>query len=153
MNIKVYAPSVRPKRWAAADYSAEIYEDLKQMVSECDFISCHLPLKEENRNLINKDILDACKPNAVIINTGRGGVIDEDALYEALRDKKIQGAGLDVFEKEPIDKSHPLFSIENFVASPHNGTNTLEALSRASLSACQNAYRILEGEMLDTIVK
>lgn len=153
MNILVYAPSIRPKRWAAADYSVEIYENLKQMVSKCDFISCHLPLKKENYNLINREILDACKPNAIIINTGRGGVIDENALFDALKNKKIQGAGLDVFEREPVNKSHPLFSIESFVASPHNGTNTVEALRHASLSACQNAYRVLTGEPVDAVVR
>lgn len=153
MQVKAYAPEMKPLRYAAADYAVEICYDLKKMVAECDFVSCHLPLKEENRNLIDQEVLNSCKPSAIIINTGRGGVIDEMALYEALKYKKIQGAGLDVFEKEPIDRNHPLLSIENFVASPHNGTNTVEALSRASLSACKNAYKALIGEKVEDIVK
>lgn len=152
MNVKAYAPDVRLRRWAAADYSIEACEDLKEMVKECDFISCHLPMKEQNRNLVNAEVLACCKPNAIIVNTGRGGVIDEDALYQALKTGKIQGAGLDVFVEEPVPPMHPLFEMENFVASPHNGANTTDALRQTSMASCENVYHYLTGKPVNAIV-
>lgn len=145
MNIRAYAPDIKIKRWAGADFAAERYEDLAEMVEGCDYISCHLPINAKNRDMINAEILKHCKPNCIIVNTGRGGVVNEHDLYEALKNGQIQGAASDVYEQEPPDPANPLFTLPNFVATPHMGVNTIEALIRQSESSCKNVYNALTG--------
>lgn len=152
MDIKVFAPEIRPQRWYAAGYPVMIFDNLISMVEQCDFISCHLPDKPCNYNLLNRQVLEHCKKNAIIVNTGRGNTIDEEALYWALENKVIRGAGADVFREEPVSPLNPLLSLQNFVASPHNGTNTFEALERASMSVCKNAYEALCGKIVENVV-
>ena len=152
MRVKAYAPNVRTLRWAAADYAVEYCDDLEEMVRDCDFISCHLPISAKTRDTIDAKVLSCCKPNAIIVNTGRGGVVNEKALYDALVNKQIQGAASDVFEQEPPDPNNPLFTLPNFVATPHMGVNTIDALIRQSVSACHNVYDVLTGKKVDSII-
>lgn len=104
------------------------YLPLDELMRTCDIISLHVPLTAETHHLISRDLLEMCKPTAVIINTARGNVVDIDALAELLTAGKIAGAGIDVYEKEPpLADNHPLFSAPNCVLVPHVGYATREA--------------------------
>ena len=103
-----------------------------------DYISIHLPLNNETKNFIGEKELSLMKETAIIVNTARGGIINEESLVKALVNKKILGAGLDVFEKEPPVKNHPLFSLDNIILSPHNAALTLECRKRMAIEAAEN---------------
>ena len=106
-------------------------------MSECDVISVHCPLNERTNNLIGYEQLKLMKPTAYIFNLGRGGIINEQALADALNEGIIRGAALDVFSSEPLDASSPLFRLRDpyrLLASPHNAWSTVEAIDR--LIAC-----------------
>jgi len=104
------------------------YVTLEGLMRDSDIISLHVPLNDETKHLISKEMLALCKPSAVLINTARGNVVDMDALAECLRDGKIAGAGIDVYEKEPpLPSDHPLLSAPNCVCVPHVGYATREA--------------------------
>jgi phosphoglycerate dehydrogenase-like enzyme len=108
-----------------------------QLLSEADVISLHMPCTPETTNLINQGSLAKMKPGAVLINTSRGGLVDEDALYEALSAKKIFGAGLDVLKVEPPPKDHPLFKLKNVTLAPHMGGIDQTALDAMAELAAQ----------------
>lgn len=104
------------------------YVTLEGLMRDSDIISLHVPLNDETKHLISKEMLALCKPSAILINTARGNVVDMDALAECLRDGKIAGAGIDVYEKEPpLPSDHPLLSAPNCVCVPHVGYATREA--------------------------
>ena len=103
---------------------------LKELFATSDVISLHLPYSQETHHLVNAQMLSLMKPSAVIVNTARGKIIDEQALYEALVDKKIGGAGLDVYEQEPLPLSSPLLKLDNIVLTPHVSSQTMESLWR-----------------------
>ena len=103
-----------------------------------DFVTVHLPLNENTKNFISKTELSLMKKNSVIVNTSRGGIIDENSLYEALNSKLIKGAGMDVFESEPPSSDHPFFNLDNILLTPHNAALTLECRERMSLEASEN---------------
>lgn len=104
------------------------YVTLEELMSTCDIISLHVPLTKETHHLISRELLEKCKPTAVIINTARGNVVDIDALADLLKAGKLGGAGIDVYEKEPpLAENHPLFSSPNCVLVPHVGYATREA--------------------------
>ncbi len=105
-----------------------------------DYISIHLPLNEKTKNYISFKEFKKFKENLILVNTARGGIINEEALYLALKENKICGAGLDVFVNEPPEKNHPLFSLENTILTPHNAALTLECRKRMSVEACENVY-------------
>ena len=101
---------------------------LEEAVKQADIISLHTPLTNETKNLISKEIIDLCKPSAIIINTARGGVIDNLALANALNEDRLAGAGIDVYEKEPpLEENHPLLSAKNTVLLPHVAYATRES--------------------------
>jgi glyoxylate reductase len=118
---------------------------LERLLAESDFVSLHVPLTEETRCLIGRGELRRMKPTAFLINTSRGPVIDEEALAEALREKEIAGAGLDVYEKEP--HVHPgLLTLQNVVLLPHIGSATVETRSRMAVMAAENLAAMLAGK-------
>jgi len=119
---------------------------LEELFRTSDIISCHAPLTNETRHVVNARHLAMMKPTAVIINTSRGPVVDEAALLEALQQKRIAGAGLDVFEKEPVDPGNPLLKLENVVASPHSAGTTWDTWFRRADFAYKNMKRVWEGE-------
>ena len=119
---------------------------LEELFRTSDIISCHAPLTNETRHVVNARHLAMMKPTAVIINTSRGPVVDEAALLEALQQKRIAGAGLDVFEKEPVDPGNPLLKLENVVASPHSAGTTWDTWFRRADFAYRNMKRVWEGE-------
>jgi phosphoglycerate dehydrogenase-like enzyme len=117
-----------------------------ELLMASDIVSLHVPLTEGTRRLIAARALSRMKENAILINTARGPLVDEQALIGALRAGKIGGAGLDVFEKEPPDPSSPLFSLENVVATPHIAAGTRDALIAKMRAAFANMERVARGE-------
>ena len=110
------------------------YEGLKL----ADYISIHLPLNKETKNFISKKEFEIMKETTILVNSARGGIINENYLEKALKTNKIRGAGLDVFEHEPPDENNPLFKLSNIVLSPHNAALTLECRKRMALEAAEN---------------
>lgn len=120
---------------------------VEQILHESDFISVHLPLTEETRGSIGKNELAMMKPTAQIFNCARGGIIDETALYEALRDGVIFGAGLDVFDQEPVNMDNPLLSLNNLLVSPHNAGTSFEGKNNVLRAAVENVIAITNGQI------
>jgi phosphoglycerate dehydrogenase-like enzyme len=104
--------------------------DLDRLLAEADYVSLHLPTTPETRHIIDGRRLAKMKPSACLVNVGRGGLVDRDALLAALRDRRIRGAGLDVYWEEPPDPNDPLFAMDNVVATPHIGGTSEEAMAR-----------------------
>ena len=119
---------------------------LEELFRTSDIISCHAPLTADTRHVVNRERLAMMKPTAVIINTSRGPVVDEVALTEALQQKRIAGAGLDVFEKEPVDPGNPLLKLENVVVSPHSAGTTWDTWFRRADFAYRNMKRVWDGQ-------
>jgi D-3-phosphoglycerate dehydrogenase len=126
--------------------------DLETLLKNADFISIHAPLTSETRGMIGENELRMMKRTAYIINTARGPIIQEKALYKALKNGWIAGAGLDVYEKEPPDSDNPLFRLENVIVTPHIAYYTKEAIWRLEMSAVEEAIRILQGKMPKNLV-
>ncbi|MEM3112682.1 MAG: 2-hydroxyacid dehydrogenase [Candidatus Anstonellales archaeon] len=118
----------------------------EQLLTKSDIVSLHIPLTEETRGLINDKTLKKMKPSAILINTARGGLVDEKALYTALKNKLIAGAGLDVFEKEPPSSDNPLLHLDNVVLTPHIAAGTKDALITKMRAAFSNMVRLTKGE-------
>lgn len=114
------------------------YVDLDTLLSTSDFISLHVPLTDQTRHLIGAREFGLMKPTAVLVNTARGPVVDQKALYEALREHKIAGAGLDVFEREPIDMDDPLLELDNAVVVPHIASASVATRTKMALMAAEN---------------
>jgi len=119
---------------------------LDQLFSECDYISLHVPLKEETRQMVGTRELEMMKEGAIIINTARGAVLDEAAVAEALSDGKLAAAGLDVFEQEPLPEASPLRELSNVVLSDHTAYYSVESIIELKTKAAQNVLRVLRGE-------
>jgi D-3-phosphoglycerate dehydrogenase len=119
--------------------------DLKQLLKESDFITLHLPLTPQTRNIIGVKELALCKPTARIINCARGGLIDEEALVKAIQDKKLAGAAIDVFEKEPCTES-VLFGVDKIIVTPHLGASTTEAQVLAARDVAEQIADIFRGQ-------
>lgn len=126
-RIIVYDPYV--SKDVIAERGAE-YVELEELFRFSDVISIHVPYTEETHMMVNEKTLSLMKPKAVIVNTARGNIIDEQALYEALSSGKIGGAGLDVFASEPLSMNSPLHSLDNIILTPHVSSQTVESLWR-----------------------
>ncbi|MEA9358302.1 D-glycerate dehydrogenase [Bacteriovorax sp. PP10] len=113
-------------------------DNLIEFLSDLDVLSLHIPLTPETKHFIGRKEIAAMKSSAIIVNTARGDVIDQEALYEALRDKKIFSAGLDVTTPEPLPPSNPLFSLPNVMILPHIGSATFEARTEMSVMCANN---------------
>ena len=125
--------------------------ELDHLLAKADVISIHVPLSEETHHLIGPEELAKCKPEAILINCSRGGVVDEAALEEAMRQQRLAGAGLDVYETEPPGK-RSLFDLPNVVATPHIGASTVEAQERtANQAAVQLIDFLLEGKATNVV--
>ncbi|RKY02512.1 phosphoglycerate dehydrogenase [Candidatus Poribacteria bacterium] len=125
---------------------------LEQLLGESDYISIHTPLTPETRGMIGRKQFEMMKDGVRIINCARGGIVDEEALYEALVSGKVAGAALDVFEKEPPDPDNPLLKLDNVLATPHLGAATREAQVNVAVEVCSQVLRALRGEMVVTAV-
>ena len=128
------------------------YVPLEDLLRQSDFVSIHCFLNAATRHLINAERLLLMKPTAFLINTARGGIVDTEALYRALHAKRIAGAGLDVFEGEPLRADNPLRTLENVYLSPHTAGSTADARRLSGATAAENLIRALRGERPDGIV-
>ena len=135
MQVMVYDPFVDEKKITSNGCNSI---DKTDGFKEADYISVHLPLNKDTKNLISDNEFKLFKKNLILINTARGGIVNEEALYKALKSKQILGAGIDVFEFEPPQKNHKLFSLKNIILTPHNSALTLECRKRMSLESCKN---------------
>ena len=144
MEVLVYNRSDVSQRCRELGFTQ--VKDLKELCRRADVLSVSVALTEDTRNLIGAPELAVMKPGAILVNTSRGGIVDEAALYQALQAKKIYGAALDVFEQEPPAKDHPLLTCSNLVATPHNGANTREALYRMGAGCVDEILRFEKGE-------
>ena len=123
-------------RWAGLD----------EVFAEADFVTLHCPLNPETRHLVGERQLSLMKRTAYLVNLARGGVVDEEALYRCLSEKRIAGAAIDVLETEPPRKDHPLIGLDNVIFSPHIGGAAREATSRGERGAAEEVVRVLEGK-------
>jgi len=128
------------------------FGDLERLCRESDVISIHVPLLPSTRGLIGAGELGWMKADAFLINTSRGGIIDEPSLADCLRRRNIAGAALDVFVQEPIDKNNPLKELENIILTPHSAALTQECVVRLAVEAVQSALAVLRGEKPEGIV-
>jgi len=126
--------------------------DFETLLAESDFISLHTPLTPDTRHLIDSQALSKMKPNAVLVNTARGPVVDPQALYEALKEKRIFGAGLDVTEPEPIPLDSPLLTLDNIIIVPHIASASKTSRDKMAWMAAQNLIAGLKGERLPNCV-
>ncbi|MEM2277722.1 MAG: hydroxyacid dehydrogenase [Zestosphaera sp.] len=120
------------------------YVDLETLVRESDVVSVHVPLTSETRGLVSEGLLKLMKKNAILINTSRGAVVDTKALIKALNEGWIAGAGLDVYEEEPLPPNHPLTQLDNVVLTPHIGASTEEAQERAGIDAVKKILELIK---------
>lgn len=126
--------------------------ELHSLLERPDIVSLHVPLTSETRGLIGPAQLAAMRSNALLINTARGGVVDEVALFNALKSGVIAGAASDVFETEPPNPGHPLLSLDNFVATPHRGAATAESMVRTGALVAREVVTVLRGERPNHLV-
>jgi len=134
------------------EYSSWVeFVDLEYLFKISDIVSIHIPLNEETRGIINNKYLSLMKNSAFLINTSRGGVINEKDLINVLIEKKIAGAGLDVFEKEPPDENNPLLKMDNVVLTPHSAALTEECVKRMAVSAVERVLDVFNGFIPDNI--
>ena len=151
MNVLVYDPYTYSATIHGLGY--EPVQDLDTAVERADFITIHCPKTPETVGLFNGARLARMKRSAFIVNTARGGIIDEKALYDALSQNRIAGAALDVFDQEPTPTDNPLLGLKNFIAAPHVAGVTREAVDRMAVVAVQNILSVLDGKPIrDNVV-
>lgn len=148
MNRIAYDPYIDEAYCKEKRIQARTFDEV---IEQADVISLHLPLTDSTRHLIGRKAIAKMKPTAILINTSRGGIIDEDAVYEALKEKRLGGLGLDAFEVEPPANS-PLFELDNVVVTPHTGAHTKEATENMANLAVQNLIDVLSGRECPYIV-
>ncbi|MFG6497177.1 D-glycerate dehydrogenase [Fictibacillus sp. UD] len=151
-DMKILYHNRNRKHEAEVSLDAE-YKDFHELLKQSDFVVSLAPLTAETKGMFNREAFQSMKESAIFINAGRGASVDEDALVEALENKRIAGAGLDVFEKEPIDPKHPLLSMKQVVALPHIGSASVETRMKMAALACRNIANILNGKEPETPVK
>lgn len=143
-GMRILYTARSPKPAFEAELGAE-YRSLPDLLAESDFVSLHVPLTPQTRGLIGRQELERMKPGAILINTARGAVLDEAALYEALSGGHLQAAGLDVYSVEPVPVDHPLLSLPNVVVLPHLGSATVETRMVMARLAAGNILAVLQG--------
>jgi glyoxylate reductase len=149
MSVLFYDVIPRPEM--EKDFRAKKV-DLDTLLKESDFVSVHVPLMKETHHLVNAQKLSLMKKTAYLINNSRGPVVDEKALYEALRKGQIAGAGLDVFEQEPTPVDNPLLKLDNVVVAPHISSASLETRAKMSEMVAENLVAFFEGKRPPNLV-
>ena len=145
MKVKVFDPFVSEK--IINKFGGKKITDLNEGLKSCDFLSLHVPLNDKTRNLINYANLKHMKKTAIVINTARGGIVNEEDLNKAVKDNLIFGAGLDVFKNEPIENDNSLLKNDRILLSPHSATFTDECKSRMSIETTKNIIDFFENKI------
>lgn len=145
MHLMAHDPYVSADR--ARQMGVELVTSVEQLVAEADFLTIHLPRTPETEGLVGRDLLARAKPGIRIVNTARGGIVDEEALYDALVSGQVAGAALDVFDEEPTTKS-ALFELDSVVVTPHLGASTVEAQDKAGQTIAEQVILALRGDFV-----
>ena len=145
MRVLGYDPYVAPYDYAPVETGIELV-DMDTLLTEADFVSLHVPLNESTSNLFSLAVFRKMKPSAWLINTSRGGVVNEADLARALEEEVIEGAVLDVLEEEPISKNNPLLGRDRAVLTPHIAGLTEEAQVKTSILVAEEVIKVLRGE-------
>lgn len=143
-KLLAYDPYVPSETWC--DIPHERVPSLDILLPRVDLLTLHVPLTPETRHMIGRRELALMKETAILVNVSRGGIVDEQALYAALESGRLFGAGVDVFEKEPVTKDDPLMSLPNVIGTPHAGGGTRETQQKSSLMVAQQLLNVLSGE-------
>jgi phosphoglycerate dehydrogenase-like enzyme len=144
-GCRIIAHDPYPNKEAAARYGVEFITP-EELFKNSDAISLHIPYSKETHNLVGYSLLSIMKPSAIIVNTSRGNILDEEALYRILKEKRIAGAGLDVYSREPLPLNSPLLTLENIVLTPHVSSQTEESLWRIYTMAIDIISDFFEGK-------
>jgi len=145
MKVIAYDPFIDSDY--AEKHHAELLDDLEQLLKISDYVTVHTPLTELTENMIGEKELQSMKPDALILNTARGGIINESALYKALKNRWIRGAGLDAYVKEPpLPDENPLLELDNIMVTPHIAGGTKEAAEKMATGAAEEILRVLKGQ-------
>ncbi|PMQ01727.1 MAG: phosphoglycerate dehydrogenase [Dictyoglomus sp. NZ13-RE01] len=144
MRIVAYDPYISPEK--AKELEVELLSSLDELLKVADYVSLHLPLTPETENLIGERELSLMKPSSYLINCARGKLVDEGALYNALKEKRIAGAALDVFRQEPLNPDNPLLTLDNVVLTPHLGASTQEAQEKVAVIVAEEIIKYFKGE-------
>lgn len=142
MEVKIFDPYFNDNDFLSK-YDIKLTKNLNEIFTESDFISLHVPVTQETKYIINSTALESMKPNAFLINTSRGELMDEEALYNALLNKKIAGAAQDVFSSEPPGKDEKLLGLDNFILTSHIGAFTHEAVEKMAIVSTLNLIEML----------
>lgn len=150
VKVICYDPYVSEE--TAIRLGAQKFETIEDVISQADFINVSVPLTDQTRNLISGKIFDCFRPNAVLINAARGGIVNESDLYNALVNKKLRAAACDAFVVEPPSSQNQLLTLNNFCATPHLGANTEEALYRMGIEVVEGILDALNGKIPQHLV-
>ena len=148
LRLRILGYDVKPPQ----DMSPAILADFETVIQESDFLSLHCPLTKDTRHLINADVLQKMKPSSFLINVSRGGVVDTQALVEALSRRKIAGAALDVFEQEPLPVEHPLMKMENVILTPHLASYSVDAAMQLRRETAKRVVEFFQGTLEASLV-
>ena len=149
LRVIAFTPRLRAD---VAPAGVEVTNDLGVLLAASDYVSIHCPLTDETAHLIDAAALAQMKPSALLINTSRGGVIDESALIQALQDGQIGGAALDVTDPEPPSADNPLLALENVIVTPHAAFYSVASTVELARKAAQNVVTVLKGEVPKTLI-
>jgi D-3-phosphoglycerate dehydrogenase len=144
MHVLTYDPYLASN--AISKQTASLVNNLETLFQKSDIISIHVPYNEKTHHLVNSSLLKMAKKGAILINTSRGQIIDEKALFKVLKGGPLSAAGLDVFEEEPVNISNPLLTLENVVLTPHSAALTKECSARIAVEAAQAVIDVLNGK-------
>ena len=144
MPVYVFDPFIDPK--AIADWGATPLETLTDLAGTVDFLSIHVPLTAQTHRLVNREVINALGPEAILVNASRGAVVDELALVDALREGRIGGAGLDVYDPQPPRADSPLLQFDTVVLTPHVGSFTHEGRKNMGMTVAEDILRVLHGK-------
>lgn len=150
MRVLVYDPYLKDAN--AVEPWGQLVASLDEMIPQCDFVSIHCPLTKETNGLVSEAVIDMMKRTAILVNAARGPIVDCEDLYGALKEKRIAGAGLDVFEVEPPQKDDPLLKLDNVVLTPHVAAGSEEAMQRVAMEVVSNVATFLGGGIPDGMV-
>lgn len=152
MDIKAYDPYIVKQSFSNKQERFNICDDINDIFVDSDILTLHLPLNAETKDIINKKNLSKMKSNCILINTSRGPLVNENDLFEALVNKTIGGAALDVFSIEPINSQSKLFELDNVILTPHIGGSTNEALERIAKLGGENIYLFFKTKQVNNLV-
>lgn len=151
-DVKVFGYDPFVDANTAQERGIQKVNQLEELLEMSDLVSLSVALTPETRHMISGDAFNHFKSNAIFVNTSRGGIVNEDDLYEALTTGKLRAAAFDVFEHEPLEATHKLLALDNFSATPHIGGTTEEAVRRTSMAICENVVKVIKGEPAEGVV-